>query len=257
MFTMNAGQAVGILAWVGRNTPLGRGGIRRLLVAWAKRLASEPIQSTFRGVPTIFYPDNLKALFHAYDRCEMDFLRSYLTEPGSVFVDVGANSGLYTQWLASQMTHDAKIVAIEPNPVMCARMLENIRLLPSGPKISVECCAAGDIEGEGFLDISQGAGRASLIGGTGLRVPVRPLQAILTSANCNQVTALKIDVEGYEDKVLCPFFRDVPLAMWPSAIVIEHVYANLWSEDAIEFLCSLGYSEVGRTRANLLLSLKN
>lgn len=246
------------LIWSGKNTPLGRGRVRRLLILAARRLATGPIRTTYRGVPIIIHLDNItecKALFHAYDRAEMDFLHYYLAGQGAVFVDVGANSGLYTQWLASRMHPDAKIIAIEPNPQMCSRIQENVALLSIKPQIRIEACAAGDYEGTSFLDLSHGLGQASLLGGSGLKVRVRPLEAIVTDAGCGHISALKVDIEGYEDRALIPFFCNAPRNLWPQAIIIEFVHFTQWNEDVVKVLHSSGYVEVKRTRANLLMRM--
>ena len=247
------------LIWSGQNTPLGRGKARRLLIAAAKRLATGPIRTAYRGVPIFMHLDNTterKALFHAYDRAEMDFLRQYLTDRDAVFVDVGANSGLYTQWLASKMHPDATIIAIEPNLQMCSRIQENIALLPAKPQVRIEACAAGESEGTAFLDLSHGVGMASLLGGSGLEVRVRSLASIVADAGCERISALKIDVEGYEDRVLIPFFRHAPRNLWPHAIVMEFVHSDRWNDDAVNEIRAIGYVEVKRTRANLLMQIR-
>ena len=51
--------------------------------------------------------------------------------------------------------------------------------------------------------------------GRGVVVRCRPLLAVVTEAGLAGIDALKIDVEGFEDKVLVPFFRDAPPSLWP------------------------------------------
>ncbi len=244
------------LIWTGRNTPLGRGKTRRLLIAAARRIVTGPITTDYRGVPIILHLDNIterKALFSAYDRTEMEFLLPHLTGQDAVFVDIGANSGLYTQWLAAHMAKGAKIVAIEPNPQMCARIQANIDLLGSKPETHIECCAAGEDQTTMRLDLSHGLGAATLNNATGIEVSVRPLATILQDAGCKKTSALKIDVEGYEDRVLMPFFRDAPEGLWPRAIAAEFVHQDQWHGDLMTILKNCGYQEMRRTRANLLL----
>jgi FkbM family methyltransferase len=242
----------------GRHTPLGRGKTRRLLLSLAERLTTGPIRTTYRGAPIILHLDNTterKALFHAYDRREMEFLRGYLTDAASVFVDIGANSGLYTQWLSTQMQPSARIIAIEPNTILCSRIRQNLALLARKPQVRIECCAVGDGEHSGLLDLSHGLGCASLVSGRGVEVKVRPLLSILEDAGCERVSALKIDIEGYEDRAIVPFFQSAPREMWPGAIVIEFVHTQDWRQDALALLRQCGYREIGRTRANMLLAL--
>ena len=79
------------------------------------------------------------------------------------------------------------------------------------------------------------------------------LQRILAEAGVSQVDTLKIDVEGYEDRVLTGFFKEAPPSLWPRAVVIEHLSRNEWLEDCIADMRARGYAETGKTRSNTLL----
>jgi hypothetical protein len=89
--------------------------------------------------------------------------------------------------------------------------------------------------------------------GHAIRVPSLRLQHILDDAGVDHVDALKIDVEGYEDRVLTGFFRQSPPSLWPRAVVIEHLSRTEWLEDCIADMHARGYAETGRTRSNTLL----
>ncbi len=54
-----------------------------------------------------------------------------------------------------------------------------------------------------------------------IRVRSRPLLGLLRERAIERTDAMKIDVEGAEDTVLAPFFRDAPRTLWPAAILIE------------------------------------
>ena len=69
----------------------------------------------------------------------------------------------------------------------------------------------------------------------------------------SRVDALKIDVEGFEDRVLTGFFKEAPL-LWPRAVVIEHLSKNEWQDDCIADMRARGYIETGKTRSNTLLA---
>jgi Methyltransferase FkbM domain len=86
-----------------------------------------------------------------------------------------------------------------------------------------------------------------------IKVPSLRLQRILDDAKVSHVDAIKIDVEGYEDRVLTGFFREAPQSLWPRAVVIEHLSRNEWLEDCIADMIARGYAETGRTRSNTLL----
>ena len=92
--------------------------------------------------------------------------------------------------------------------------------------------------------------------GNAIKVPSLRLQRILRDAGVDHVDALKIDVEGYEDRVLTPFFRDAPEVLWPRAVVIEHLSRDEWQQDCIADMHARGYVEAGRTRSNTLLKLE-
>jgi FkbM family methyltransferase len=238
---------------IARHSFLGRGGARRLILKGIDRWAGgdRPIRTTYRGVPIFLHLDNTterKALLTAYDRAEMNFLASHLRVEDSVFVDLGANSGLYTQWLASKMKPAGKIVCIEPNPEMRWRISANTALLRNPPQIEVLPYAISDYSGESRLDISRGFGPARLnTAGT-------PVEVRLLSACVESITALKADIEGHEDRALIPFFETAPPGNWPQGIVIETAHADLWKQDVLSYLRARGYVESGKTRSNTLLS---
>ena len=108
-----------------------------------------------------------------------------------------------------------------------------------------------------YLDLSHGFGTAALTDTGGLEVQVLPLRAILGNAGCDFISALKIDVEGYEDRILCGFFREAAHRAWPRAIVMEYVHSDRWNEDAIKLLKNWGYETIAKTRSNLLLRLRS
>lgn len=249
---------------VSRNTPLGRGALRRRVLRLLEKLQAGPVKTTFRRTPIILHLDNTterKALLSAYDKRELDFLASFLASAPGTFVDVGANSGLYVQYLAARMRPGSKIVAVEPNSVMCERIDANLRLLAAhnlglGVEIAVARCAAGAEDGYARLEVGGGFGAANLrddAQGDGIEVPVRLLSDILRANGVTTIDAMKIDVEGYEDRVLMPFLSSASPMLFPRAIVIEDTHRSRWQADAIARLFELGYREAGRTRGNLFL----
>ena len=60
-------------------------------------------------------------------------------------------------------------------------------------------------------------------------------------------------LEGFEDRVLTGFFKEAPQALWPRAVVIEHLSSNEWQNDCIADMRARGYAETGKTRSNTLL----
>ena len=62
-----------------------------------------------------------------------------------------------------------------------------------------------------------------------------------------------IDLEGVD---MCDtgFFAEAPQALWPRAVVIEHLSKDEWLDDCIADMRARGYIETGRTRSNTLLA---
>ena len=259
-----------------RNTFLGRGFFRKHSVNFLKsqflqkRVNSDsPIPSLvvkINKIPFKFYFDelsNLSKFVGKDDKEEIKFLKSELKDD-FVFIDIGANNGFYSQMLLAEVSPQKKgsIIAVEPNPLMCERIKENIQLLDSKDlKVSdfaqIINCAVGELEEDRFLDYSSGYGEAHIVKDSheGIPVKIKPLIDILNSQNISKIDALKIDIEGYEVSALKPFFNIAPVKLFPQKIVIEHTHKDGWGgEDFINTLKNeYDYVIFGRTRGNLLL----
>jgi FkbM family methyltransferase len=182
-----------------------------------------------------------------------------------VFVDIGANVGLFSLFVAST-ARAARILAIEPEPGNFARLAFNIAANPGLP-ITPLALALGETEGTAriLLNARDRGGTRMAAAGTqacgtlagetragGVEVTCRPLLAVVSDAGLTGIDALKIDVEGAEDKVLVPFFRDAPAALWPGLIVIEDSSAE-WASDLFALLASKSYGVSSRSRQNVML----
>jgi FkbM family methyltransferase len=86
--------------------------------------------------------------------------------------------------------------------------------------------------------------------GARLRVPAKSLLSILIEEGYERVDAIKLDIEGAEDLVLDPFFRDAPPSLWPRLIIME--FALLRGGVQLEQrLRALGYRQILRTNENV------
>ena len=104
----------------------------------------------FGGLKLRCYPDSPSASLVIYcdespDYHEMHFIRRYL-RPKDVFLDVGANIGVYTLLAVSQVGDEGKVLAFEPGPAALERLRENISL-NSITAVSVYPCALGEVAG--------------------------------------------------------------------------------------------------------------
>jgi FkbM family methyltransferase len=240
---------------------LKRGAFRPMLSRLVNLLRAGPVDVHYQGAAFRFYHQasatERGALFNpAYNLEELDFLRAHTTV-GGVFVDVGANVGTYAMVLARHVGETGKVIAVEPHPVTHARLAFN-RHASGFTQVRLVAAAAGPSDGELLIETDgDNLGASHIVSGeragNAIRVPSLRLQRILDEAAVSHVDALKIDVEGFEDRVLTGFFRQAPQSLWPRAVVIEHLSRDEWQDDCIADMLARGYGEAGRTRSNTLL----
>jgi FkbM family methyltransferase len=260
-FAPNAAQAA-IIALAQRSR-LKRGAFRPMLSRLVNLLRAGPVDVTYQGASFRFYHQasatERGALFNPdYNIEEIDFLRAH-TPSGGVFVDVGANVGTYALALARDVGEAGKVIAIEPHPVTHARLAFN-HAASGYTQVRLVQAACGAEDGELLIETDgDNLGASHIVpgdaSGKAIRVPSRRLSRILEEASVARVDALKIDVEGYEDRALIPFFKQAPQALWPRAVVIEHLSKDEWQDDCIADMLARGYVISGKTRSNTMLIL--
>jgi FkbM family methyltransferase len=240
---------------------LKRGAFRPMLSRLVNLLRAGPLDVQYQGASFRFYHQasatERGALFNPdYNVEELDFLRAHVPA-GGVFVDVGANVGTYAMVLARHVGVRGKVIAVEPHPVTHARLLFN-RAASRLEQLTLVAAAAGPADGELLIETDgDNLGASHVVSGTpsnsAIKVASRKLERILGEAGISKVDALKIDVEGFEDRVLTGFFRDAPQTLWPHAVVIEHLSKQEWLSDCIADMVARGYAETGKTRSNTFL----
>jgi len=240
---------------------LKRGAFRPMLSRLINLLRAGPVDVQYQGAAFRFYHQasatERGALFNPdYNIEELDFLRAH-APAGGIFVDVGANVGTYALALARHVGGSGKVIAIEPHPVTHARLAFN-RAASGFTQVSLVAAAAGASDGELLIETDgDNLGASHVVSGehagNAIKVPSLRLQRILGDAGVDRVDALKIDVEGFEDRVLTGFFREAPPSLWPRAVVIEHLARSEWQDDCIADMRARGYAETGKTRSNTLL----
>jgi FkbM family methyltransferase len=258
-FAPNAAQAA--IISLAHRSRLKRGAFRPMLSRLVNLLRAGPVDVSYQGASFRFYHQasatERGALFNPdYNLEELDFLRAN-TPLGGVFVDVGANVGTYALVLARHVGPDGKVIAVEPHPVTHARLKFN-DTASRNMQTRLVAAAAGPADGELMIETDgDNLGASHIVTGTAgtnaIKVPSLRLQRILEEAGVTKVDALKIDIEGFEDRALVPFFREAPPALWPRAVVIEHLSRDEWQADCIADMISRGYREAGKTRSNTFL----
>lgn len=177
--------------------------------------------------------------------------------PGGSFIDVGANVGLFTVAAAALVGPAGRVVAIEPQPDIRARLAANIAV-NGFTQVTVVPVAVGDGVGSLTLHLGLNAGEASLnpgmagASGRSITVAVRPLADIVRDAGLTRIDALKIDVEGLEDRILAPFFAATDDALWPRLVAIEYS-PHAWRTDIVADMRERGYRVAETAGLNWIL----
>jgi FkbM family methyltransferase len=250
--------------WLGLRSAIG---LRRIVtmrmtddrgfdvLRWGLRLRLHPLRNGCEK-GALFTPQMYEAPERVQLFAEID--KAKAAGRAFVFLDIGANVGLFSFLVASYAGSSADILAVEPESENLKRLRFNIAANPGVP-IRVVPVALGETAGKVALEIDQrdkgGTHMRDLIADDhsgGVIVECRTLLDVLKQEQIRTIDALKIDVEGAEDKILLPFFRDADKSLWPNFILIEDA-SKLWRSDLFSFLEKEGYVIVARTKLNVIM----
>lgn len=230
-----------------------------------RSLAGAPVDIESLGAKMRLYPDGnvceKRVLFtpQYFDAVERELLVSRLRD-GFTFIDIGANIGAYSLFVAARAGRGARILAVEPQPEIFARLAFNIAQNPFGT-VKAVACALADKPGELTLFIdptNRGESSVRILNssaGTSVKVPAMTLLSLVEGEGYERIDAIKLDVEGAEDLILEPFLRDAPPSLWPGFIIIEDSRQR-WQTDLAGLLERNGYKLVAQTRLNLVFERK-
>ena len=187
--------------------------------------------------------------FGVYEKAETRFFQSACRD-GMTFLDVGANLGYYTALAARAVGPNGRVLAVEPDPdsfgyleqTIAANAVGNVEAFPvaaSDAPATLPLYISTDNRGDNRLYAS-GEDRPQV------EVTARPLDALLRENKIDTVDLIKIDVQGYEPKVISGLRETIAASpnltllteFWPQGI-------DEAGEDANEFLQTL--RELGLT----------
>jgi FkbM family methyltransferase len=118
-------------------------------------------------------------------------------------IDVGAQVGSFTLWLACRST--ARVFSIEPNPETYSVLVRNIDAGGLSSRVRSAQVALGGQAGERTLYVHKFSEATSLLatldGETQIAVPAVTLRTLIADSGFPRVDLLKIDVEGAEWEV--------------------------------------------------------
>jgi FkbM family methyltransferase len=188
-----------------------------------------------------------------------DAIASVPSDREPVFVDAGANAGLYTLSVladAAASGRPVKVVAVEPDLENRRRLEFNLAASKAGT-VTILPYALGAEEGEASLvqsDSNRGEVRVGEAG-EGELVRLRPLAAALAEADAPRPDVMKMDIEGFEEPVLAAFFGESPRDTWPKMILLETRHEAAITEGAAGLCLQHGYQLAQQMRQNAVLVL--
>ena len=154
------------------------------------------------GIRLRFFPavwSNLLWEEPDYFRRDTELLRRWL-RPGDVLLDCGANVGLLAIVGARQVGSGGRVWAVEAHPRTFRFLTANVAL-NEAQNITLIHAAVGEKEGSVlFSDQETDDGNHIVSHGSDIAVAMKPLTALVPAGIA--VRLLKLDVEGYELKVL-------------------------------------------------------
>ena len=187
--------------------------------------------------------------FGVYEKAETLFFQSACRD-GMTFLDVGANLGYYTALAARAVGPNGRVLAVEPDPdsfgyleqTIAANAVGNVEAFPvaaSDAPAILPLYISTDNRGDNRLYASDEERPQ-------VEVNARPLDALLREKKIETVDLIKIDVQGYEPKVIAGLRETITASpnltllteFWPQGI-------DEAGEDANEFLQTL--RELGLT----------
>lgn len=179
-------------------------------------LGSGPVRSAYgvRMVPNWQDTTFRYCIFGTYGRDLADLLLGWPED--FVFVDIGANQGLYSL-IAAQSPRCRQIIAFEPVPATHARLAANVALNGGEGRTVLHSLAIADSVGEVRIRVPEGhTGTASLArrddqgGGVTIRTIDAPLLDPLLAGSLPMF--VKIDVEGLEAVVMAELAKTAAFA---------------------------------------------
>ncbi len=137
------------------------------------------------------------------DRWELFHLRRLL-QPGAVVFDIGSNFGYYSLRLAADSRIHGTIHAFEPNPPTYRLLLHNIELNGFGDRVLAHNVGVSDAVGTARMRerVHHLGGASIAVDGEGAIVELTTLDRFCEERAVTRLDFLKIDVEGFEDRVL-------------------------------------------------------
>lgn len=184
-----------------------------------------------------------------YDYRERIFLKRELHQ-GGIFLDIGAYIGFYSLIASRSVGETGKVLSIEADPYNFNKLKFNIKqnninnIIPINAAVSdkneilkLGINVKGNRGGNSFLDL----GYMEFID-----IQCVTLLELLEKMSIKNIDIAKLDIEGFEFRVLNRFFQESASYLYPNFIIVEH--HPEWIEKAggntLDLLAKKGYRKI-------------
>tara|TARA_B100000795_G_scaffold239134_1_gene200627 strand:- start:1367 stop:2089 length:723 start_codon:yes stop_codon:yes gene_type:complete len=163
-------------------------------------------------------------------------------------IDIGANRGIYTYWLAKMVTPGGKVLAFEPQPELCEeiikicdwRGLQHVKVFNQGVSNkdgTLSLFRDGNGDGSATFEEYRKNNQQT----EKLNISVNTLDSFVMNQNLKNISFIKIDVEGHEEMVIKGAIDT--LLKYKPYVQIEIFDAQSRSaQTLINFFTNLGYA---------------
>jgi FkbM family methyltransferase len=183
-----------------------------------------------------------------YDRREISFLKNVLPK-GGVFLDLGSNVGYYSVVASNLIGPRGRVIAVDADPYSynkVTKMIEennvknilakNVGLSDRVESLQLQLQLTGNRGGNTFLYTPDKNAKT-------ITVQCMPLLDLIRENGIQSIDVAKLDIEGFEYKVLKKFFDDAEITLWPKHLIVERNTSKnlLAGADVNELLSANGY----------------
>jgi FkbM family methyltransferase len=225
------------------------------LFRWMRKLLRirEVTAMTDAGIMSLDIDDFVQhqIFYHGtYEPQTLALVRSLLPV-GGVFLDVGANVGHYSLAAAKIVGTKGTVVAIEPNPETCARLIVNRRLNPHASNMTICNLAVSEHSHTARFQVSSLTNQGTTkmlehdeVASNAFYSACVNSSALLESMGIRAINVAKIDVEGAELSVLRGLLTSgrVCVDHFVCEFLPEHFSYGQRPQDLLSDLDSFGYN---------------
>ncbi len=184
----------------------------KILIRWL--LPKSPCQKKINGVLFEFdfeFDPKIKEMYFGYYETETIEAIKRVLRPGDTFIDIGASIGYLSAIGAGSVGKNGQVHSFEPVPLYFQRLKKMAQMNPDY-KIIINQCALGEKEEMASVDITSlenigwntmvpGAIKKEMLKET-IEAPIYRLDNYIRQKALNNISLIKIDVEGFEFPVL-------------------------------------------------------